>query len=333
MILDHPVREAVPKATTVSSALPDLAVDLDLLCCPHRDHGRLRQISETAIRCASCQQEFKVVGRRLVLLDETRSLFSSDDVAAHGDERQFPESTGWKFFLRRLFPASASRDVALDLVPRHLQGLTDAPSVLVIGCGSTGGRYSKLLPSARLFLTDVTLQGDAVIACDGECLPFPDESLECVIVDQVLEHALHPARIVDEIHRCLKRTGLVFSGVPFHMPVHGFPFDFQRYTPVGHRMLFARFDELEFCITQGPVSALSLTLVGFCASLWDNLWWRRASSLLVRLMCGPMLRFDRRYVKAKGMNIPGASAFLGRKRNSDVSLTEVVTTWAEPNAS
>ena len=302
-------------------------VDLSVLCCPYEDHGKLNEIAEGNIECESCGRRFKSVAGRPILFDESRSVFSSEEVEALADSIQFPRNIGWRYQLRKMFPAAAQRNIGLDLLARNLGLLPDHPVVLVVGCGSTRERYAKIFPAAQLFLTDVTLQGDATVVCDGESLPFPNESLDCVVVDQVLEHVVNPAGVVAEISRCLKPNGIVYSGVPFHAPVHGFPFDFQRYTPLGHRLLFRRFEELEFTITQGPVSAFSLTLIGFFASISTNIWWRRLSSFTVRLLFKPLLSIDRRRTAPGGLTIPAASAFLGKKQREGISTKEIISDW------
>ncbi len=305
-----------------------LAVDLGNLCCPYADHGRLVHVSDLQLQCESCERVFPVAGNRPILLDESRSIFSAAHVTKGADQRQFPENTGWRFRLRRMFPLATSRDAANDLLSPTIAQLAGTPAVLVIGCGDTGSRYAHAFgPAVRLFLTDVTLQGDAVIACDGACLPFPDEWFDCIIVDQVLEHAAHPARIVDEVSRCLKPHGIVYSGVPFLMPVHGYPYDFQRYTPLGHRLLYTRFEEIDFRVTQGPFSAASLTLVGLCASLWDNVWWSRMTSLMTRIVLGPLLRFDRRFCRRRQLQVPAASLFIGRKLPVELTAAEIIREW------
>lgn len=302
-------------------------VDLSFLCCPCSDHGSLKENSSETLTCESCGHTFPIFDGRPVLFDEVRSIFSAQAIVSGGDQKQFSDNSGWRLRLRNLFPAASTRDCSVPLLEKQESLLTEASTLLVIGCGVTGEQYRKTFSRQRLFLTDVSLKGDADLACDGESLPFRNESLDCVLIDQVLEHALNPLAVVEEIYRCLKFGGIVYSGVPFHMPVHAFPFDFQRYTPLGHRLLFRQFQELDFRVTQGPVSALSLTLIGFLTSFSANLWWRRLSSLGVRILVGSMRRLDRRFTSGRAMTIPAASAFLGIKQREVADSMAIISSW------
>ena len=303
------------------------SVDLTLLCCPYMDRGALRQVSNGAIVCDSCDRRFLVVNGRPILIDESRSIFRSEEIAFTANYRQAPGNSGWRRQVKTILPSAVTRDYSFPLLEKHKDYLPESPNVLIIGCGVAADQYDRLFPGGRIFPTDVTLQGDATIACDGTCLPFRDQTLDCVVLDQVLEHVVNPSAIVNEIHRCLKLGGLVYSGVPFHTPVHGFPFDFQRYTPLGHRMLFRGFEGLEICITQGPVSALSKTLIGFLSSVSSNLWWRRFSSAGVRLVVSPVLWLDRHFTSPEDLSIPAASAFLGRKQEVEESPRVLISDW------
>jgi SAM-dependent methyltransferase/uncharacterized protein YbaR (Trm112 family) len=302
-------------------------VDLSFLCCPCADRGSLKESSEGKLTCVSCGRSFPLVNGKPVLLDEARSIFSAPQIVSLGDQKQFSDDSGWRLRIRKLFPAASSRNSSLALLEPQMPLLTEESSVLVIGCGATGEQYRKMFSRHRLFLTDVSLKGDVDMVCDGESLPFPNESLDCVLIDQVLEHALNPLAVVEEIYRCLKFDGIVYSGVPFHTPVHAFPFDFQRYTPLGHRLLFRQFEELDFRVTQGPVSALSLTLTGFLTSFSENLWWRRLTSMAVRIVVGSMRRLDHRFASARELTIPAASAFLGRKKREVADPMAIISSW------
>ncbi len=69
---------------------------------------------------------------------------------------------------------------------------------------------------------------DVVINTDG--LDLPDESVECVVLTEVLEHLYEPKLVLQEIHRLLKPGGTFIGTVPFAMNEHEQPYDFHRYT-------------------------------------------------------------------------------------------------------
>ena len=304
-----------------------LQIDLSSLCCPYEDRGALRQVAENQIICVSCGHRFISMNGCPILIDESKSIFSSEEIASLCDKKLFPDNHGWRNRIRKLLPAAASRDVSLDMLERHMALLPENPDVLVVGCGHSAGKYANFFRRGRVFPTDVTLQGDAFIACDGVSLPFRDATFDLVILDQMLECALDPSAVIKEACRCLKPGGLVYSGVPFFTPVHGFPYDFQRYTPMGHRILFRRFQEIEFRITQGPVSATSLTMIGLFASFSNNVWWGRLSSTALRVLFRPLLWIDRRYISARDLTILAASAFLGQKLECDESTATLISRW------
>jgi SAM-dependent methyltransferase len=64
-------------------------------------------------------------------------------------------------------------------------------------------------------------QGRATtIAAFGERLPFPDESFDVVLCDNVVDHAESPRRIVEEIARVLSPGGLIYFTVNIHHPLY-----------------------------------------------------------------------------------------------------------------
>lgn len=64
-------------------------------------------------------------------------------------------------------------------------------------------------------------QGRArTLAVGGEDLPFPDASFDVVISDNVVDHALDPRRIVEQIARVLAPGGLLYFTVNVHHPFY-----------------------------------------------------------------------------------------------------------------
>ena len=58
------------------------------------------------------------------------------------------------------------------------------------------------------------------LAVGGEDLPFPDASFDVVISDNVVDHALNPRRIVEQIARVLAPGGLLYFTVNVHHPFY-----------------------------------------------------------------------------------------------------------------
>lgn len=68
------------------------------------------------------------------------------------------------------------------------------------------------------------------IQADGCYLPFADESFDCVICAELLEHIRNPIDVLKEVYRVLRPGGTLLLTVPFMFPVHGDPYDYGRYT-------------------------------------------------------------------------------------------------------
>lgn len=62
----------------------------------------------------------------------------------------------------------------------------------------------------------------ATVAAFGESLPFASGSFDIVLCDNVVDHAESPRRIVSEMARVLKPSGLLYFTVNTHHPIYGF---------------------------------------------------------------------------------------------------------------
>ncbi|MBI2453289.1 class I SAM-dependent methyltransferase [Candidatus Peregrinibacteria bacterium] len=84
-------------------------------------------------------------------------------------------------------------------------------------------------------------------------LPFEDEYADGAICKAVLEHVYNPFKVVDEIHRVLKKGGKLLVWLPFLYPYHGNENykDYYRYTRDGVEYLFRNFKELQIVPTKG----------------------------------------------------------------------------------
>lgn len=107
------------------------------------------------------------------------------------------------------------------------------------------------------------------ITWDGKNIPLEDNSIDCAMATEVLEHCPNPLATLKEIRRVLGPDGIFFFTVPFLWPLHDAPHDHYRYTPFSLRYLLseAGFEDIE-------INALG----GWNASLAQmiGLWLKRA---------------------------------------------------------
>lgn len=195
-----------------------------------------------------------------ILIAEEKSLF---DIADYTEEREtyFKKKSPLFTALRKLVPEVSTNVKAKQnfaSFEREARKRGGKPTILVLGGSIVGSGMEDLFQSdaLRMIETDIALSDRVHLICDGHDIPFADGTFDGVIVQAVLEHVLDPYRCVDEIHRVLKPNGVVYAETAFMQQVHGGRYDFMRFTWLGHRRLFRRFEEIESGASCGPGMAV-----------------------------------------------------------------------------
>jgi ubiquinone/menaquinone biosynthesis C-methylase UbiE len=90
----------------------------------------------------------------------------------------------------------------------------EVPQVLDVGCGHARitARLKEMFPAASFRGVDVVVRPGSsieVIGYDGTTLPFPDKSMDVVLLIDVLHHADHPAELLKECGRVSRSLVLV----------------------------------------------------------------------------------------------------------------------------
>ncbi|MEK6807000.1 MAG: class I SAM-dependent methyltransferase [Pseudomonadota bacterium] len=70
---------------------------------------------------------------------------------------------------------------------------------------------------------------------DASVIPFASNSMDVALLLDVLEHVPDTNRVLSEIHRALKKSGILIVKMPFLYPLHDEPRDYVRLTTHGFR--------------------------------------------------------------------------------------------------
>jgi uncharacterized protein YbaR (Trm112 family)/SAM-dependent methyltransferase len=316
---------------------------LDLVRCPVC-RGRLHQlVGRLVCDAPACSAEFPILDGIPVLLNESASVFSIQALARQSRVRKLlleRDSAGMGALRQsgvpRALPAVTRRGWNVlgwrncERFAHLLLSQSAAPRVLVVG-GRVLGQGTEYLLSQRnieLVETDVAFGPRTMLICDAHDIPFEDGSFDGVVAQGVLEHVVDPYRCVEEVHRVLKADGLVYAETAFMQQVHGARFDFTRFTDLGHRRLFRRFEELDGGALCGPGMALAWAYRYFLLSFADSRAWRSLVSTFAHLTSFYLMYFDRWLLRRPGaFDAASAVYFMGRRTDHALTDVELITLY------
>jgi len=133
--------------------------------------------------------------------------------------------------------------------------------VLDVGCGDL--IYKSLFKEQDLIGIDVEESGrksnqkNPDFYFDGINIPFEENTFDLVLCTEVIEHAVEPEELINEIRRVLKPSGYLYLTVPMMFGEHETPYDFRRYTSFGlKKLLSSSFREIWFEKTEIGIDAI-----------------------------------------------------------------------------
>lgn len=303
-----------------------------LLCCPIC-HAELKQ-AEEHYECmnSECATRFPIVDGIPVLINEQSSVFSIDDVISHRKPIFFGNinENRLKKIIRSLIP-TISKNIKAKLnysrMSHELLKQSTSPLVLVIGGGILGQGMESLANNTAIELveSDISFCPRTILICDAHDIPFKDKSFDGVIVQAVLEHVVDPYRCCEEIHRVLKEQGVVYAETPFMQQVHGGRYDFTRFTYLGHRRLFRRFEEIDSGAVCGPGMALAWSYQYFLLSFTTSKTLRRLLRVFASLTSFYLKYFDYYLINKPGtLDAASGYYFMGRKAERALSDRDLI---------
>jgi SAM-dependent methyltransferase/uncharacterized protein YbaR (Trm112 family) len=297
------------------------------LCCPICQTELKFHDSQYVCKNVDCNASFPLVNGIPILIDRDKSIFAIDDFV--NEQNTFfnlsPQNKLKKTLIKFLPDINrnikSSRNYAKFAQLLALRGRN--AKVLIIGGSIAGNGMESVLDNRDLELieTDVSFGPRTDLICDAHSLPFEDRSFDGVIAQAVLEHVVDPYQCAEEIHRVLKKDALVYAETPFMQQVHAACYDFTRFTYLGHRRLFRKFEEIESGAGSGTGMALAWSYRAFLASLTNSKLLSKAIELLVRLTAFPFKYLD--YISIDNpATLDSASGYYFMGKKSDLILSD-----------
>jgi SAM-dependent methyltransferase len=285
-----------------------------------------------ACRNGACRAEFPVSRGVPILINERSSVFRPADFDGAPPELLSTDRTSIVARAKRLVPGIGDNPKARRNFERLRALLAPRANarVLVIGGGVLGRGTQGLLddPAIDFVETDVWLGPRTQLVCDAHDIPFADGSFDAVVAQAVLEHVADPARCVAEIRRVLVPDGLVYAETPFMQQVHLGPYDFTRFTLLGHRRLFRAFDEIDAGALSGPALALIWAWENFLLCFTASTRGRNLAKAFARISAFPLKVVDP-WLADRPAGLDGACAvyFLGRRSDRELSDRELIALY------
>lgn len=285
-------------------------------------------VGENEILCKNvdCKAIFPIINQIPIVINENESVFNIKDY--HNNSVSLASS---KLEIKELikpilkFLPSLSNNISSRSNFSLLETLLSSkknPKILIVGGAVITKDTEKLITQSNIVVeSDVYFGPRTQIILDGHDIPFKNETFDLIVYQAVLEHVADPYRCVDEAHRVLKNDGLIFAATPFMQQVHLRAYDFTRFTHLGHRRLFRRFEEIESGIFAGAGVALGWSIKYFVNSFFNNKILRNSFSLLVSFLFFWLKYFDFINYKSKG-SYDAASGFFFIGKKSDTILND-----------
>ena len=152
---------------------------------------------------------------------------------------------------------------------------------------------------------------------DAKNLPFKNKSLDFVYSKSFLEHSDNPEKILDEIYRVMKPKSFTIHSIPFMYPYHASPFDYNRYTEEGLKILFKKFKIIKIINISGPFTLINLILIEIVNSFFSLINKNIATlcSTFLMFLISPFKYLDIFFVKNKYFSSLAPNYLIIAKKN------------------
>lgn len=279
------------------------AIDVSIIICPHCKSA-VNEERFKSVTCSDCETMFHYENNKLIF-----KKLGADDVKDELDKIKsfFKKWSKLYHFMIEVFSPVLLQAKLKKFIKENIDD-----GVVAINLGSGNSNISEKITNVDIFPYE-----HVNMCCDIENIPLKDDSVDVVMSIAVLEHVENPEKVVGEIHRILKKGGIIYTYFPFMQPFHASPYDFSRRTIEGMKVLHKDFDIQEVKIGSGPTSGFLWVFQEWIAILlsFGNKKLHNVIYLLVMMLTFPLKYLDiilSRFSTSE--NISSAFIIIAKKR-------------------
>lgn len=113
------------------------------------------------------------------------------------------------------------REYIISKVPENVNTILD------VGCGKGWVAKNFLPKEKKVFSLDISITNPSIVkklyksenhfgvTADSFQLPFNDQSIDCIIASEIIEHVYDPAEFIKELFRVVKKEGSLIITTPY----------------------------------------------------------------------------------------------------------------------
>ena len=277
-------------------------IDEKLLICPECKSKNLI-FDFGGFKCNECHKEYEIEKDKYIFRRYTESNINDKLDRIKYFFKKYPKF--YSFLISLISP------VLKRNINHFIKKYTKNKDVVALNIGSGNTDLSGDISNIDIFPYD-----NVDLVCDIENLSIKDNSVDVIINIAVLEHVPNPEKVVKEMHRVLKKGGIVYSSIPFIQGFHASPYDYSRRTIEGIKHLYKDFETIEVKCAGGPTSGFLWILQEYLAILFSfgikPLY--RILHIFFMLITFPLKFLDFILIKhPMAKNISSSFCFIGKK--------------------
>ena len=213
---------------------------------------------------------------------------------------------GKRQLLRCLLPTAREM-----LVARSVSALSLSAYRRILVAGAGMDPYRRLFPNAQSYLCfDIDGGHENIdVKADAHSMPFRDETCDCVLATEILEHLKEPEKFIDEVYRVLQPGGVVVATIPFMFHQHANPFDYNRPTREALRFWFCKYEEVVIFAQGNRAHALS----DLISTAFSGRPYLQAPFVLLRIINHVLAVMDR-FMNSNASTAPTGYLVVAEKR-------------------